>query len=247
MSGVLLVTGASRGIGAATAVAGARAGYSVAVHYGTHGEEADAVCAKIRSAGGRAIAVSGDMASEPDIVRMFEEVDSQLGTISALVNNAGSVIAVRAIEDIDSSIIDRILAVNLAGPIYCCREAIRRMSTARGGNGGAIVNISSMAALLGGLPNEVPYAATKGGVDSLTIGLAREVATQGIRVNAIRPGVIDTPIHAFHGEGFVERFSPNLPMQRAGTADEVAEAAIWLLSAAASYVTGSILNVSGGR
>ena len=247
MSGVLLVTGASRGIGAATAVAGARAGYSVAVHYGTHGEEADAVCAKIRSAGGRAIAVSGDMASEPDIVRMFEEVDSQLGTISALVNNAGSVIAVRAIEDIDSSIIDRILAVNLAGPIYCCREAVRRMSTARGGNGGAIVNISSMAALLGGLPNEVPYAATKGGVDSLTIGLAREVAAQGIRVNAIRPGVIDTPIHAFHGEGFVERFSSNLPMQRAGTADEVAEAAIWLLSAAASYVTGSILNVSGGR
>lgn len=247
MSRVLLVTGASRGIGAATAVAGARAGYSVAVHYDTHGEEADAVCAKIRSAGGRAIAISGDMASEPNIVRMFEDVDSQLGTISALVNNAGSVIAVRAIEDIDSSILDRILAVNLAGPIYCCREAVRRMSSARGGNGGAIVNISSMAALLGGLPNEVPYAATKGGVDSLTIGLAREVATQGIRVNAIRPGVIDTPIHAFHGAGFVERFSPNLPMQRAGTADEVAEAAIWLLSAAASYVTGSILNVSGGR
>lgn len=247
MPGVLLVTGASRGIGAATAVAGARAGYAVAVHYNTHGEEADAICAKIRKAGGRAIAISGDMASEPDIVRMFEDVDSQLGTISALVNNAGSVIAVRAIEDIDSSIIDRILAVNLAGPIYCCREAVRRMSTARGGNGGAIVNISSMAALLGGLPNEVPYAATKGGVDSLTIGLAREVATQGIRVNAIRPGVIDTPIHAFHGERFVERFSQNLPMQRAGTADEVAEAAIWLLSAAASYVTGSILNVSGGR
>lgn len=247
MSGVLLVTGASRGIGAATAVAGARAGYAVAVHYGTHGEEADAICAKIRNTGGRAIAISGDIASEPDIVRIFEEIDSELGTITALVNNAGSVIAVRAIEDIDSSIIDRILAVNLAGPIYCCREAVRRMSTARGGNGGAIVNISSMAALLGGLPNEVPYAATKGGIDSLTIGLAREVATQGIRVNAIRPGVIDTPIHAFHGEGFIERFSPNLPMQRAGTADEVAEAVIWLLSPAASYVTGSILNVSGGR
>lgn len=247
MSGVLLVTGASRGIGAATAVAGARAGNAVAVHYATHGEEADAVCAKIRGAGGRAIAISGDMASEADIVRMFEVVDSQLGTISALVNNAGSVIAVRAIEDIDSSIIDRILAVNLAGPIYCCREAVRRMSTARGGNGGAIVNISSMAALLGGLPNEVPYAATKGGIDSLTIGLAREVATQGIRVNAIRPGVIDTSIHDLHGEGFIEHFSPNLPMKRAGTASEVAEAVIWLLSSAASYVTGSILNVSGGR
>jgi len=235
MSGVLLVTGASRGIGAATALAGARAGYAVAVHYGVHLGEADAVCAKILSNGGKAIVVQGDMASETDIVSMFKTIDSELGTITALVNNAGSVIAVRAIADIDSSIIDRILAVNLAGPISC------------GGKGGAIVNISSMAALLGGLPNEVPYAATKGGVDSLTIGLAREVATQGIRVNAIRPGVIDTPIHAFHGEGFIERFSPNLPMQRAGTADEVAEAAIWLLSSAASYVTGSILNVSGGR
>jgi NAD(P)-dependent dehydrogenase (short-subunit alcohol dehydrogenase family) len=247
MSGVLLVTGASRGIGAATALAGARAGYAVAVHYGVHLGEADAVCAKILSNGGKAIVVQGDMASETDIVSMFKTIDSELGTITALVNNAGSVIAVRSIADIDSSIIDRILAVNLAGPIYCCREAVRRMSTACGGKGGAIVNISSMAALLGGLPNEVPYAATKGGVDSLTIGLAREVATQGIRVNAIRPGVIDTPIHAFHGEGFIERFSPNLPMQRAGTADEVAEAAIWLLSSAASYVTGSILNVSGGR
>ena len=247
MSGVLLVTGASRGIGAATALAGARAGYAVAVHYGVHLGEADAVCAKILSNGGKAIVVQGDMASETDIVSMFKTIDSELGTITALVNNAGSVIAVRAVTDIDSSIIDRILAVNLAGPIYCCREAVRRMSTACGGKGGAIVNISSMAALLGGLPNEVPYAATKGGVDSLTIGLAREVATQGIRVNAIRPGVIDTPIHAFHGEGFIERFSPNLPMQRAGTADEVAEAAIWLLSSAASYVTGSILNVSGGR
>ena len=235
MSGVLLVTGASRGIGAATALAGARAGYAVAVHYGVHLGEADAVCAKILSNGGKAILVQGDMASETDIVSMFKTIDSELGTITALVNNAGSVIAVRAIADIDSSIIDRILAVNLAGPIYCCREAVRRMSTACGGK------------LLGGLPNEVPYAATTGGVDSLTIGLAREVATQGIRVNAIRPGVIDTPIHAFHGEGFIERFSPNLPMQRAGTADEVAEAAIWLLSSAASYVTGSILNVSGGR
>jgi NAD(P)-dependent dehydrogenase (short-subunit alcohol dehydrogenase family) len=180
-------------------------------------------------------------------VRLFESVDQKLGTVTSLVNNAGGIIAVKPIADIDSGTLDRILAVNLAGPIYCCREAIKRMSTANGGAGGAIVNISSMAAVLGGLPHEVHYAATKGGVDSLTIGLAREVATQGIRVNAIRPGVIDTPIHESHGENFLHHIAPNLPMKRPGTADEVAEAAIWLLSSAASYVTGSILNVSGGR
>jgi NAD(P)-dependent dehydrogenase (short-subunit alcohol dehydrogenase family) len=187
------------------------------------------------------------MGVEADIVRLFTSVDDGLGPVTALVNNAGGIVAVKAIADIDGATVDRILAVNLAGPIYCCREAVRRMSTARGGAGGAIVNISSMAAVLGGLPNEVHYAATKGGVDSLTIGLAREVATQGIRVNAIRPGVIDTPIHEAHGDNFVARMSPNLPMQRAGTAEEVAAAAIWLLSPAASYVTGAVLNVSGGR
>jgi NAD(P)-dependent dehydrogenase (short-subunit alcohol dehydrogenase family) len=228
-------------------MAGARAGYDVAVHYGRHREEADAVCTKIAAAGGKARAFQADMGSEPEIVKLFDSVDKQLGPATSLVNNAGGIIAVRPIADIDSETVDRILAVNLAGPIYCCREAVKRMSTARGGAGGAIVNISSMAAVLGGLPNEVHYAATKGGVDSLTIGLAREVATQGIRVNAIRPGVIDTPIHEAHGENFLHQMAPILPMRRAGTSEEVAEAAIWLLSPAASYVTGSILNVSGGR
>ena len=247
MTGLMLVTGASRGIGAAIAVAGARAGYAIAVHYGTHGEDAAAVCRKIVNAGGKAVAMQADMGAEADIARLFRSVEEKLGTITALVNNAGGIFAVKAIADIDAETVERVLAVNLAGPIYCCREAVKRMSTARGGTGGNIVNISSMAALLGGLPNEVHYAATKGGIDSLTIGLAREVATQGIRVNAIRPGVIDTPIHALHGQNFLDNISPNLPMQRAGTAEEIAEAAIWLLSPAASYITGSILNVSGGR
>lgn len=245
---VALVTGASRGIGAAIARALGARGHAVAVHYGTHGDEAEAVCASIRAAGGRAIALGADMAKEGEIVAMFRKTDEELGPVTSLVNNAGGIVAVKSIADVDAATVERVLAVNLAGPIYCCREAVRRMSTARGGPGGAIVNISSMAALLGGLPNEVPYAASKGGLDSLTIGLAREVATQGIRVNAIRPGVIDTPIHAMHhGASFATDFAPNLPMKRAGTPEEIAEAAIWLLSPAASYVTGSILNVSGGR
>ena len=247
MTGILLVTGASRGIGAATALAGARAGYAVAVHYGTHRDEAEAVCDQIRAGGGKARAFGADMGSEAEIISLFAAVDAGLGTVSALVNNAGAIFGVRAIADSEAALIERTLAVNLAGPIYCCREAVRRMSTERGGAGGAIVNISSMAAVLGGLPNEVHYAASKGGVDALTIGLAREVAMQGIRVNAIRPGVIDTLIHQWHGAGFAQSFAGNLPMQRAGTADEIARAAIWLLSDDASYVTGSILNVSGGR
>jgi NAD(P)-dependent dehydrogenase (short-subunit alcohol dehydrogenase family) len=248
VSTVAVVTGASRGIGAAIARALGREGARVAVHYGTHREEAEAVCAEIRAAGGEAIAIGADMGREAEIVALFEKVDAELGPVTALVNNAGGIVAVKPIAETDAATVERVLAVNLAGPIYCCREAVRRMSTARGGTGGAIVNISSMAAVLGGLPHEVPYAASKGGVDSLTIGLAREVATEGIRVNAIRPGVIDTPIHALHhGASFPVDFAPNLPMKRAGTPEEIAAAALWLLSPAASYVTGAILNVSGGR
>lgn len=245
---IALVTGASRGIGAAIALALGTRGDAVAVHYGSHGGEAEAVAARIRAVGGRAITVGADMGVEAEVVAMFAKVDAELGPLTKLVNNAGGIVAVKSIADVDAKTVERVLAVNLAGPIYACREAVGRMSTERGGQGGAILNISSMAAVLGGLPNEVPYAASKGGVDSLTIGLAREVATQGIRVNAIRPGVIDTPIHAMHhGASFPVDFAPNLPMKRAGTPEEIAEAALWLLSPAASYVTGSILNVSGGR
>ncbi|MCX8503267.1 MAG: SDR family oxidoreductase [Beijerinckiaceae bacterium] len=247
-NGVMLVTGANRGIGRAIAEAGTKIGYTVAVHYAQHRDEAESLVQSLRSMGGKAISIQADMAVESDILRLFKEIDEQLGTITALVNNAGSIVEVKPIAEISAATVERTLRVNLAGPILCCREALKRMSTARGGKGGAIVNISSMAAVLGGLPNEVHYAASKGGVDSLTIGLAREVATEGVRINAVRPGVIDTPIHDWHGgNAFLEKFAPQLPMKRAGTPQEIAEAVIWLLSPAASYVTGSILNVSGGR
>ena len=245
---VMLVTGANRGIGRAVAEAGAKNGYAIAVHYGQHRDEAENLVKSLRAIGGKAISVQADMAVEADIIHLFNEIDQHLGTITALVNNAGSIVDVKPIAEISAATVARTLMVNLAGPILCCREALKRMSTARGGKGGAIVNISSMAAVLGGLPNEVHYAASKGGVDSLTIGLAREVATEGVRINAVRPGVIDTPIHDWHGgNAFLEHYAPQLPMKRAGTPHEIAEAVLWILSPAASYVTGSILNVSGGR
>jgi NAD(P)-dependent dehydrogenase (short-subunit alcohol dehydrogenase family) len=245
---VAVVTGASRGIGAAVARALGQGGASVAVHYGTHAAEAEDVCRDIHAAGGKAVAIAADMGREEDIVRLFATVDRELGTVTSLVNNAGGIIAVSPVADLEGWMVDRVLAVNLAGPIFCCREAVRRMSTARGGKGGAILNISSMAAVLGGLPHEVPYAASKGGLDSFTVGLSREVAMEGIRVNGIRPGLIDTPIHdQYHGPGFATSFAATLPMKRAGTSEEVAAAALWLLSPAASYVTGAILHVSGGR
>ena len=247
-NGVMLVTGANRGIGRAIAEAGAKNNYSIAVHYGQHGDEAESLTQKLRLMGVKAISIKADMAVEADIIHLFEVIDQELGDITALVNNAGSIVEVKPIAEISAATIDKTLRINLAGPILCCREALKRMSTTRGGKGGAIVNISSMAAVLGGLPNEVHYAASKGGLDSFTIGLAREVAMEGVRINAVRPGVIDTPIHESHGgTAFLEKFTPQLPMQRAGTPEEIAEAVIWLLSPAASYVTGSILNVSGGR
>jgi len=211
-NGIMLVTGANRGIGRAIAEAGARNGYAVAVHYGQHREEAENLVQSLRAMGVKAIAIQADMALESDILNLFKEIDEQLGTITALVNNAGSIVEVKPIAEISAATVEKTLKINLASPILCCREALKRMSTVRGGKGGAIVNISSMAAVLGGLPNEVHYAASKGGVDSLTIGLAREVATQGVRINAVRPASSTRPsmtgMAAMH---FWKNLHPNYP------------------------------------
>jgi NAD(P)-dependent dehydrogenase (short-subunit alcohol dehydrogenase family) len=242
--GVVLVTGGSRGIGAAVCRLLGRAGRPVAVNYARDVAAAQSVCADIMQSGGRAIAVQGDMADEGDIVRVFGAVDSALGRIDGLVANAGITGALTRVDSVTAETVQRVLAVNVVGPFLCAREAVRRMSTAQGGQGGAIVNISSRAAGLGGAGEWVHYAASKGAIDSFTIGLAKEVAGEGIRVNAVAPGLIDTEIH--YGDRLA-RMAPTVPMARAGSADEVAEAVAWLLSPAASYITGTILHVSGGR
>ena len=248
MSGILLITGGSRGIGAATAALAATRGYAVCVNYKSNEKAGRAVADAIVEAGGRAVAVQGDVAIESDVVRLFETCDAKLGTLTALVNNAGILETQARVESIDAARLQRVLAANVIGAFICAREAIKRMSTKRGGKGGAIVNLSSRAAVLGS-PNEyVDYAASKAAVDTLTIGLAQEVAQEGIRVNAIRPGVIDTDIHASGGEpNRVDRVKAGVPMRRGGTAEEVANAIMWLLSDEASYTTGSFLDVSGGR
>jgi NAD(P)-dependent dehydrogenase (short-subunit alcohol dehydrogenase family) len=243
----MLVTGASRGIGAATAVLAAASGFVVAVNFRSHADDAEAVVATIRDAGGTAIAVGADVADEREIVRMFEMVDAELGPLAALVNNAGIVGSYGRVHDLDASVLARLWAVNISGPFICAREAVRRMATGRGGLGGVIVNVSSRAAALGGSGEWVHYAASKGAIDTMTIGLAREVGTQGIRVNAVRPGLVDTAIHGAAPEGRLERMAPSVPMARAGTPDEVAEAIVWLASPAASYISGTIVDVSGGR
>jgi NAD(P)-dependent dehydrogenase (short-subunit alcohol dehydrogenase family) len=245
---VALITGASRGIGAATAKLAAARGYAVCVNYLKNRAAADAVVAAIEAQGGRAIAVAADVALEADVMRLFQTVDRQLGTITALVNNAGVLETQMRVDEMDAARLARVFAANVTSCFLCAREAVRRMSTKHGGSGGAIVNVSSAAARLGSAGEYVDYAASKGAVDTLTIGLAREVATEGIRVNAVRPGFIYTDIHASGGEpGRVDRVKAFVPMQRGGQPEEVAHAILWLLSDEASYATGTFIDLAGGR
>lgn len=245
---VLLVTGGSRGIGAATARLAAARGYAVGINYVRNRPAAEALVREIRDAGGEAVAIAADVGVERDVVCMFEQVDAELGPISALVNNTGVLERQMRVEEMDAARLARIFTTNVIGAFLCAREAVRRMSTRRGGAGGAIVNVSSIAARLGAPDEYVDYAASKGAVDTLTVGLAKEVAGDGIRVNGVRPGVIYTDIHASGGEpDRVERVRAGVPMRRGGQAEEVAHAILWLLSDEASYTTGAILDVTGGR
>jgi NAD(P)-dependent dehydrogenase (short-subunit alcohol dehydrogenase family) len=242
------VTGGSRGIGAETARLAALRGYAVCVNYRSNRAAADAVVAAIGKEGGTAIAVAADVGVEPDVLRLFETVDAQLGRLTALVNNAGILETQSRLDGIDGARLGRIFATNVIGSFLCARQAVKRMSTAMGGAGGAIVNVSSRAAQLGAAGEYVDYAASKAALDTMTIGLAREVAGEGIRVNGVRAGIIHTGIHASGGEpGRVDRLAPQLPMKRGGQAIEVARAILWLLSDEASYSTGTFIDVAGGR
>lgn len=245
---VLIVTGASKGIGAAVARLAGELDYAVAVNYAQDREGADAVVAAIAAAGGTARAIRADVAVEADVLRLFAEAEAGLGPVGALVNNAGVTGGFARVEAVTAAAVERTLAVNVTGSILCAREAVRRMSTRRGGAGGAIVNLSSLAARTGGSGEWVHYAAAKGAINSFTIGMAREVAAEGVRVNAVAPGLIETGIHAANGApDRLARLAPGVPMGRPGTPEEVAEAVLWLLSPAAAYVTGTILEVGGGR
>lgn len=246
--GTLIVTGASRGIGAAIARLAAARGYAVAINFHSGESEARKLANEIVSDGSRALAIQADVSREEDIVRMFVLAERELGPIKALVNNAGITGGFARVESVSAAALQQAFAVNVIGAILCAREAVKRVSKNNGGAGGAIVNISSRAAHTGAAGEWVHYAATKGAIDSFTVGLAREVATEGIRVNAVAPGLTDTGLHAANGEpGRLQRLMPSIPMQRAGQPEEIAEAVLWLLSPAASYVTGAILNVGGGR
>jgi NAD(P)-dependent dehydrogenase (short-subunit alcohol dehydrogenase family) len=245
---VLLVTGASRGIGAATALLAARRGFAVAVNYSSNRQAADSVVDAIRAAGGTALAVQADVAHEEQVLAMFGRIDAELGRLTALVNNAGVVDVTARVDEMSVARWRRMFDINVMGTLICSREAVRRMSPRHGGSGGAIVNLSSAASRLGSPGQYVDYAAAKGAVDAFTIGLAKEVAAEGIRVNAVRPGLIETDIHASGGlPDRVRQLSHQVPMQRGGTADEVAQLIVWLLSAEASYTTMSLIDVSGGR
>ncbi len=245
---IMLVTGGSRGIGAATALMAAARGWQVALSYQRNAAAADHVVQQIRSQGGSAIAIQADVGVEADVLRMFAQVDRDLGPLDALINNAGMLETQTRLDQMDVDRWLRVLNANVIGSFLCAREAVLRMSNRYGGKGGVIVNLSSAAARIGS-PNEfIDYAAAKGAVDSMTIGLAKEVAAEGIRVNAVRPGLIYTDIHASAGEpGRVDRAKSGVPMQRGGTAEEVAEAILWLASPQSSYVTGTLLDVTGGR
>lgn len=247
-SRVILVTGGSRGIGAATALLAAERGYAVGVNYRRDADAAASIVQRITEAGGRAVALRADVSNEADVVAMFRRLDETLGPLTALVNNAGILETQMRVDAMDAARIGRILATNVTGTLLCCREAVRRMSTRHGGAGGAIVNVSSVAAKTGSPGEYVDYAASKGAMDSLTVGLAQEVAQEGIRVNAVRPGFIYTGMHADGGEpGRVERVKAFVPMRRGGQPEEVAEAILWLLSPQAAYSTGTFIDVAGGR
>jgi len=245
---VLLITGGGRGIGAATAVLAAQRGYAVAVNYASNSLAADEVVRTIRAGGGTAMAVQADVGDEAQVLAMFQKVDARFGRLTALVNNAGVVDVQARVDEMSVARLERMFRINVIGSFICAREAVRRMSTRYGGAGGAIINISSAAARLGSPDQYVDYAASKGAIDTFTIGLAKEVAAEGIRVNAVRPGLIDTEIHA--SGGMPDRafdLAPTVPMQRTGSAEEVAGAILWLLSAEASYTTMALLDVAGGR
>jgi len=245
---VILITGGSRGIGAATAILAAKRGYDVAFTYQSNATAANEVAEKIRATGRKALMLQADVAVEADVLSVFKQVDAQLGRLDALVNNAGILEKIMRLEEMDAARWQRVLGVNVIGSFLCAKEAVLRMSTRHGGKGGGIVNVSSVAARIGS-PNEfVDYAAAKGAVDAMTMGLAKEVATENIRVNAVRPGLIYTEIHASAGEpGRVDRAKEGVPMKRGGTAEEIADAILWLLSDQSSYVTGTTIDVAGGR
>ena len=248
MNKVLLVTGGSRGIGAATALLAAQNGWSVAVNYTANSLAADEVVRQIRASGGQAMSVQADVAEEAQVLRMFEHIDAKFGRLSGLVNNAGVVDVTARVDEMSVARWKRMFDINVIGSMICAREAVRRMSTRHGGEGGSIVNVSSAASRLGSPGQYVDYAAAKGAIDAFTIGLAKEVAAEGVRVNAVRPGLIETEIHASGGlPNRVKELQHLVPAQRGGTADEVAQGIVWLLSDSASYTTMSFLDISGGR
>jgi len=248
MGEVLIVTGGSRGIGAATAQLAAERGYAVAVNYNASADAANQVVEEISAKGARAIAVKADVSTEDGVKALFEECDRELGSVTAVFNNAGIVMQIKPIEDYTAQDCERMWRINVTSQFLVAREAVKRMSTQHGGNGGAIVNMSSAAARLGGIGNQLAYGASKGAIDTFTHGLALEVAPHGIRVNAVRPGLIETTIHDDMGQpGRLEKMAPQVPMGRSGSAEEVAQSVLWLLSEQASYVTMSYIDVSGGR